>query len=50
MVADRAQATGVLGLVQDFVNTVDLQDGPEELSDPPALSRWLAGRGLIRAG
>ena len=48
--ADRDQATGVLGLVQDFVNTVDLEDGPEELSDPAALSKWLASRGLINTG
>ena len=45
--ADRDHAAGVLGLVQDFVNSVDLQDGPEELSDPAALATWLAGRGLI---
>lgn len=47
--ADRDTATGVLGLVQAFVNTVDLQDGPEELSDPKALGAWLDARGLLES-
>ncbi len=45
--ADRETATGELGLVQAFVNTVDLQDGPEELVDPNTLKRWLVARGLM---
>jgi predicted RNA-binding Zn ribbon-like protein len=45
--SDREDATGVLGLVQGFVNTVDLQDGPEELSDPNTLEAWLVARGLM---
>lgn len=44
---DRETATGDLGLVQAFVNTVDLQDGPEELPDPNTLSAWLVARGLL---
>jgi predicted RNA-binding Zn ribbon-like protein len=36
-----------LGLLQDFVNTVDLQDGPEELSDPNTLKTWLVAKGLL---
>jgi predicted RNA-binding Zn ribbon-like protein len=48
--ADRDNATGVLGLVQGFVNTVDLQDGPEELSDPNTLGAWLVARGLMEPG
>jgi predicted RNA-binding Zn ribbon-like protein len=47
--SDRETATGDLGLVQAFVNTVDLQDGPEELTDANALRDWLAVRGLIDA-
>lgn len=47
---DRETATGPIGLVQAFVNSVDLQDGPEELTTPEALSAWLAGRGLMPAG
>jgi predicted RNA-binding Zn ribbon-like protein len=45
--ADRDTATGVLGLVQAFVNTVDLQDGPEELTDPNTLRDWLVARRLV---
>jgi len=47
--ADRETAPGELGLVQAFVNTVDLQDGPEELTDPDTLRHWLVGRGLLDA-
>lgn len=43
-------APGELELVRAFVNTVDLEDGAEELSDPPALARWLAARGLLPGG
>jgi predicted RNA-binding Zn ribbon-like protein len=45
--ADRQTATGVLGLVQAFVNTVDLQDGPEEFTDSNRLKTWLVARGLM---
>lgn len=48
--ADREDATGVLGLVQAFVNTVDLQDGPEELTDPNTLATWLVARSLMERG
>lgn len=45
--SDRDTATGVIGLVQAFVNTVDLQDGPEELTDPNTLRDWLVARRLL---
>ena len=45
--ADRQTATGDIGLVQAFVNTVGLQDGPEELSDPNTLKEWLVAKGLL---
>lgn len=45
--ADRQTATGDIGLVQAFVNTADLQDGPEELEDPNTLQAWLVARGLL---
>ncbi|HEY8801934.1 MAG TPA: CGNR zinc finger domain-containing protein [Candidatus Dormibacteraeota bacterium] len=45
--ADRETATGDLGLVQGFVNTVDLQDGPEELTDPNTLKDWLVANRLM---
>ena len=48
--ADRDNTTGVVGLVQAYVNTVDIQDGPEELSDPNALERWLVAHGLMESG
>ena len=47
--SERETAGGELGLVQAFVNTVDLQDGPEELTDPDALKGWLVKRNLIDA-
>lgn len=48
--ADREIAEGDVGLVQAFVNTVDLQDGPEELSSPQALHDWLVGHKLLTDG
>ena len=48
--ADRETATGPIGLVQAFVNSVDLEDGPETLTSPEALARWLSDRGLMPAG
>jgi len=48
--ADRETATGVVGLVQAYVNTVDVQDGPEELSDPNTLGAWLVAHGLMASG
>jgi predicted RNA-binding Zn ribbon-like protein len=38
-----------LYLVQRFVNSVDLEDGDDELVDPEALRAWLAERGLMAA-
>jgi predicted RNA-binding Zn ribbon-like protein len=46
-VADRQTAPGDVGLVQAFVNTVDLQDGPELLTDPNTLRAWLVANGLL---
>ena len=48
--ADRETATGAIGLVQAFVNSVDLEDGPEALTSPEALATWLSDRGLVPAG
>ena len=36
-----------LHLVQRFVNSVDLEDGEEELTSPGALREWLGSRGLM---
>jgi predicted RNA-binding Zn ribbon-like protein len=48
--ADRGTAGGALGLIQAFVNTVDLQDGPDELATPSTLGAWLVARGLMEPG
>src|SRR5229473_1460263 len=48
--ADRETATGVVGLVQAYVNTVDVQDGPEQLSDPNTLNAWLVAHELMESG
>ena len=45
--ADRQTASGDIGLVQAFVNTVDLQDGPEMLEDANTLKTWLVAKGLL---
>ena len=34
-------------LIQAFVNTVDLQDGPEDFKEPNTLKAWLVARGLL---
>jgi predicted RNA-binding Zn ribbon-like protein len=39
-----------LELVQSFLNTVDLEEGPDELSNPQALRSWLSQAGLPLAG
>jgi predicted RNA-binding Zn ribbon-like protein len=46
----RQNAPGDLEAVRAFVNTVDVEDGVEELADPPALVRWLADHELIEPG
>jgi predicted RNA-binding Zn ribbon-like protein len=38
-----------LYLVQRFVNSVDLENGQDELASPEALRDWLAERGLMAA-
>ncbi len=48
--SERETAEGDIGLVQAFVNTVDLQDGPELLSDPNRLQAWLVEHRLLEAG
>ena len=48
--ADRDTASGPLGLVQAFVNSVDLEQGPEQLRDAAGLGTWLANQGLLDDG
>ena len=35
-----------LAMIEDFVNTFDLETGEEELASPEALTAWLSERGL----
>jgi predicted RNA-binding Zn ribbon-like protein len=46
---DRSPAPGALRLVQRFVNTTDLEDGPELFGDAKALRAWLVAEGLLDA-
>jgi predicted RNA-binding Zn ribbon-like protein len=48
--ADRETAPGVLGLVQAYVNTADLEAGADQFKDPNTLGAWLVARGLMRPG
>lgn len=43
--AHREPAPGDLALVQEFVNSVDLESGDDELSTPAAAEEWLAAHG-----
>ena len=39
-----------LNLVQDYVNSVDLEEGREDFASPEGLRDWLVERQLMRAG
>src|SRR6476469_9675737 len=45
----RQEAPGDLELVRAFVNSLDREQGVEELGDPAELRRWLAERDLLEA-
>ena len=45
--SERETAAGDLGLVQAFVNTVDLMPGEEQLKDPNTLQAWLVANRLL---
>jgi predicted RNA-binding Zn ribbon-like protein len=47
---ERPPAPGPLRLVQDFVNTLEVLTGQDELGVPDSLRAWLAGPGLLREG
>jgi predicted RNA-binding Zn ribbon-like protein len=40
-------APGRLRLVQDFINTADIEKGTDELSDTEGLQRWLAEHAML---
>ena len=44
------EAPGELALIRAFVNTRDVEEGTDELTDAAALARWLAGHGLMEKG
>jgi predicted RNA-binding Zn ribbon-like protein len=46
----REPAPGTLELVQDFLNTNDIEDDRERLASPGALHDWLAERELLKPG
>jgi predicted RNA-binding Zn ribbon-like protein len=43
-------APGLLGLVQDFVNTHELDEARDDIGTPEALGAWLEEHGLLTAG
>jgi predicted RNA-binding Zn ribbon-like protein len=45
--APRDPAPHDLDLVIDFVNTLDVESGVDQLATPDVLAAWLAGRGLL---
>jgi len=47
-VSDDKKAPGRLRLVEEFVNTLDLDDGVDGLARPADLVDWLASHGLAR--
>lgn len=44
---ERKRAPGALELVRNFVNSVDFEDGEEDLRTPDDLRQWLSSRGLL---
>jgi predicted RNA-binding Zn ribbon-like protein len=46
----RAPAPGPLRLVQEFVNTRDIEAGTDDIASPAGLARWLVGHGLVPEG
>jgi predicted RNA-binding Zn ribbon-like protein len=50
MTASKQAAPGRLRLVQEFVNTIDLEGGSDQLDSAEALQAWLLQRNLLGAG
>lgn len=50
MVMSAKAAPGELEHVRAFVNTLNVESGRDELSDPVALREWLRGHGLLGGG
>jgi predicted RNA-binding Zn ribbon-like protein len=47
---EASQALNQLDLVIDFVNTLDVEEGTDELATPDGLTTWLAQRGVLESG
>jgi predicted RNA-binding Zn ribbon-like protein len=45
----RQPAPGALRLVQEFINSADLEDGADAFVHPEGLAAWIAGHGLAPA-
>lgn len=46
----RARGPGAVGLLQDFLNTIDIESETDLIGTPDALGEWLATKGLLHGG
>ena len=46
----RSRGPGAVGLMQDFLNTIDIESETDLVETPAALAGWLQGRGLLGPG
>jgi predicted RNA-binding Zn ribbon-like protein len=43
------EPSSAAALIRDFANTIDIEEGTDELSTPAALAAWLTGSGLLES-
>lgn len=43
----RSRGPGAVGLMQDFLNTIDIESETDLIASPDALAAWLAEKGLL---
>jgi len=48
--AQSKEAPGDLAVVREFVNTIEIDTGADQLATPDELVAWLAGNGLLEKG
>lgn len=46
----RSRGPGAVGLMQDFLNTIDIESGTDLIASSAAMAAWLAEKGLVEAG
>lgn len=46
----RSRGPGSVGLVQDFLNTIDIESETDLAATPDALAAWLTAKGLVDSG